>query len=319
MTIPFKDSANKIELHYYFSDTSHSMNALIRNKCEMNLLGILKEISLVLNARLSVETEALAEGGLKERFVLRGKSELLRCFAAAMFHFVMPLEVDIEKTVSEENKQETKLMLEQLRRELREKEKEPEVEVDMENAASLFRNNLKIIKLKSNFYRQISNSEKVTKISTQLVDKEGNYSGKANTVNRKKFNTYMLVADTLKPETDEAALIEIISPVLKSGSYKWKGVYEQTGKTISFSMKDNDFKNDVIRQSIPFKNGTRIQCVLESTRKMSEFGEVVVTGYSVLTVTNKQDDKVVVETPQAKTVRKKKEVEMTQLDLFSGF
>lgn len=319
MTIPFKDSANKIELHYYFSDTSHSMNALIRNKCEMNLLGILKEISLVLNARLSVETEALAEGGLKERFVLRGKSELLRCFAAAMFHFVMPLEVDIEKTVSEENKQETKLMLEQLRRELREKEKEPEVEVDMENAASLFRNNLKIIKLKSNFYRQISNSEKVTKISTQLVDKEGNYSGKANTVNRKKFNTYMLVADTLKPETDEAALIEIISPVLKSGSYKWKGVYEQTGKTISFSMKDNDFKNDVIRQSIPFKNGTRIQCVLESTRKMSEFGEVVVTGYSVLTVTNKQDDKVVVETPQAKTIRKKKEVEMTQLDLFSGF
>jgi len=319
MNISFKDSANKIELHYYFSDSSHSMSALIRNKCEMNLLGILKEISSVLNARLLVETEALTEGGLKERFVLRGKSELLRSFAAAMFHYVMPLEVDIEKTVSEENKQETKLMMEQLRRELRENEKDREVEVDMANAASLFRNNLKIIKLKSNFYRQISNSEKVTKLSIQLVDSESNYVGKANTVNRKKFNTYMLVADTLKPETDEAAVIEIISPVLKSGSYKWKGVYEQSGKTISFSMKDNDFKNDVIRQSIPFKNGTRIQCVLESTRKMSEFGEVVVTGYSVLTVTNKQDDKVVVETQQGKAVRKKKEVELTQLDLFSSF
>lgn len=319
MNISFKDSANKIELHYYFSDSSHSMSALIRNKCEMNLLGILKEISSVLNARLLVETEALTEGGLKERFVLRGKSELLRSFAAAMFHYVMPLEVDIEKTVSEENKQETKLMMEQLRRELRENEKDREVEVDMANAASLFRNNLKIIKLKSNFYRQISNSEKVTKLSIQLVDSESNYVGKANTVSRKKFNTYMLVADTLKPETDEAAVIEIISPVLKSGSYKWKGVYEQSGKTISFSMKDNDFKNDVIRQSIPFKNGTRIQCVLESTRKMSEFGEVVVTGYSVLTVTNKQDDKVVVETQQGKAVRKKKEVELTQLDLFSSF
>jgi len=317
MIAPVKDTVNKIELHYFFSDSSHSMNALIRNKCEVNLLGILKEISTVLNARLQVESEAYTEGGLVERFVLKSKSEFVRSFAAAVFHYVLPLEVDIEKTVSEEDKETTKLGIEKLRKQLREYERNGEGEIDKENAANLFRNNLKIIKLKSNFYRQISNCEKVNKLSVQQVNTDGSYAGKPNNIIRKRFDTYMLVADTLKPETDDVAVIEIVSPVLKVGSYKWKGIYLATGRMINFSMKDNDFKNEVINQSLQFKNGTRIECILESTRKMSEFGEVVVTGYSVPTVTKKLDDAVTVETPQGKTAKKKKVVEMQQLDLFA--
>ncbi|MCW5907678.1 MAG: hypothetical protein KIS94_07465 [Chitinophagales bacterium] len=315
---PVKENVNKVELHYFFADESHSMNALIRNKCESYLLGIFKEISSVLNARLLTESEAFTEGGLREKFLLRGKHEHLCSFAASVFHYILPLEVDIEKVVSEENKQSAKQSIEQLRKELKEYEHDKNFKINMENAAALFAGNLKIIKLKSNFFRHLSNSEKVTKLSVQLLNADGTHSGKANVVNRKRFSTYMLVADTLKPETDEAAMIEIVSPVLKTGSYKWKGVYVQKGKTINFSMKDVAFKEEVINQSIPFKNGTRIECVLESTRKMNEFGEVVVTGYSVLTVSKKLDGESVTETPQGKVVRKKKEVEMQQLDLFGS-
>lgn len=318
MITAIKENVNKVEIHYYFSDESHSMNALIRNKCESYLLGILKEISSVINGRLLIETEAFAEGGLREKYVLKGKHEFLRAFAASVFHYVLPLEVNIEKVVSEENKQETKQRIDKLRKDLKEYERDNDYKIDMENAALIFAGNLKIIKLKSNFFRQITNSEKVTKLAVQLVDAKDEYISKANTVSRKRFDSYMLVADTLKPETDDKALIEIISPVLKTGSYKWKGIYVQSGKTINFAMKDNDFKNDVISQSIPFKNGTRIECILESTRKMNEFGETVITGYSVLTVNKKVDDQVVVETPQGKTARKKKETEMQQLDLFGS-
>lgn len=313
-----KEHVNKIEIHYYFSDESHSMAASIRNKCESYVLGMLKEISSVINARLVTETEAFAEGGLREKYVLRGRCEYLRAFAAAVFHYVLPLEVDIEKVVSEENRQDTKLRIDKLRKELKERERDEEAKVDLQNVAVIFRNNLKIIKLKSNFFRQISGCEKVTKLSVQLVDVLGNESGKPAVVNRKRFDSYMLVTDTLKPEQNDTAVIEIISPVLKTGNYKWKGIYASTGRIISFSMKDNDFKNEVINQSIPFKNGTRIECVLESNRKMNEFGEVVVTGYSVLTVSKKLDDNVVIETIQGKTARKKKEVEMQQLDLFGS-
>ncbi len=313
-----KEPINKIELHYFFSDESHSMNALIRNKCESYLLGILKEISIVLNARLKIETEAYAEGGLKERFVLLGKSELLRSFAATIFHYVLPLEVDIEKTVSEENKNDSKQRIDKMRRELRDHENDPKARVDMENVTTLFRNNLKIIKLKSNFYRQLNNCEKVTKLSVQMVNAQGDLTGKVNTINRKRFDSYMLIADTLKPETNEAAVIEIVSPVLKNGSYKWKGIYILTGKLISFSMKDDSFKDTIISQGLQFKNGTRIECVMESSRKMSEFGGVVVTGYSVLEVSKKLDDEVATEMPAIRTVKKKKEPVMQQLDLF-GF
>lgn len=318
MSLSFKEAANKIELHYFFSDETHSMNALVRNKCEHNLLGILKEISTVINARLKVETEAYTEGGLKERFVLQSNSESLRSFATSVFHYVLPLEVDIEKTVSEENKEDTKQRIEKLRKELKEYERDNNLKIDTENVETLFRNNLKIIKLKSNFYRQLSSCEKVTKFAVQRVNAVGEYTGKANTINRKRFDTYMLIADTLKPETDEAAVIEIISPVLKTGSYKWKGIYVQTGKIINFYMKDEAFKNEVISQSIPFKNGTRIECTLESTRKMNEFGTEVVTGYSVSVVTKKLDDEAVMEMPKVRSIPKKKEAELKQLDLFGS-
>ena len=36
---------NTIELHYWFNDNSHTMNAIVFNKCEYEFLGIAKEIS----------------------------------------------------------------------------------------------------------------------------------------------------------------------------------------------------------------------------------------------------------------------------------
>jgi hypothetical protein len=313
-----KEPVNKIELHYYFADTSHSMNALVRNKCEVYLLGILKEISSTLNARIQVETEAYTEGGLRERFLLRGKSEYNISLAAAIFRYVLPLEVDIEKIVSEEDKQETKNSIDQLRKDIRDFERDSDTQIDLENIEALFRNNLKILKLKSNFYRQLSGYEKVSKFSVQLIHADGTNSGKPATVNRKQFDTYMLVADTLKPEQDDAAVIEIVSPVLKTGSYKWKGIYMQANKTISFAMRDEEFKKEVINTGMMFKNGTRIVCSLEINRKMSEFGEVVVTGYSVLSVTGKHDEAEALEVPKPRTTKKKKEPKIQQLDLF-GF
>ena len=318
MTTPLKEKANKIELHYFFADNSHAMNALVRNKCESYLLGIIKEISSILNARVQIETEAFNEGGLKERFVLVGKSEFLQSFTASIFNDVLPLEVDLQKTVNEEDKDETKQRIDKLRKELREYEKDSKSKLDMENVVSVFESNLKIIKRKSNFYKQISACPKVTKLSAQLLDAENKELKKAVTVSRKKFDAFMLEGDALKPEIDKDATIEIVSPVLKMGSYKWKGIYVQTGKTINFSMKDVEFKNDVISQSIPFKNGTRIDCSLEINRKMNEFGEEVITGYSVLEVISKQDDEVVTEIVKQKPAKKKKEREMQQLDLFAS-
>ena len=39
---------NTIELHYWFNDESHTMNAIVLNKCEYEFLGIAKEIAQTL-------------------------------------------------------------------------------------------------------------------------------------------------------------------------------------------------------------------------------------------------------------------------------
>ena len=36
---------NTIELHYWFNDESHTMNAIVLNKCKYEFLGIAKEIA----------------------------------------------------------------------------------------------------------------------------------------------------------------------------------------------------------------------------------------------------------------------------------
>ena len=54
-----------IELHYWFNDDSHTMNAIVFNKCEYEFLGIVKEIAQKLKIELDVETEPLQEGGLR--------------------------------------------------------------------------------------------------------------------------------------------------------------------------------------------------------------------------------------------------------------
>lgn len=313
-----KYTASKVELHYFFPGDSHSMDALVRNKCESELLAMMKEISSITGARLRVETEAFNVGGLVERFVLHAKNEFLQGFVADVITQILPQEVDLQTVINEVDKQSRKERTEQLKKELKEFEKGLADEIDMENALGIFHDNLKLIKLKSNFYKHLNGYDKVTKISAQILDSNNKSLKRATVISRAQFEKYILETDALKPETDDAAMIEIISPVLKTGSYKWKGIYAKNGKTINFAMKDNDFKNEVINDSIPFKNGTNIECKLEITRKVNEFGEVVITGYTVPLVSKKHDGAIVTETNHGKTVRKKKEAEKQQLDLFGS-
>lgn len=66
--------ANKIELHYFLRDETHTMNAFIRNECEKELLTIFKEVILSLDIVLDIESESFKDGGLKEIWNFLGKN-----------------------------------------------------------------------------------------------------------------------------------------------------------------------------------------------------------------------------------------------------
>ena len=66
-----KTAKQKLEIHYYFNDKSHTMNATIRNKAEKDLLEAIKRVGLILDdENLTIETEAYQEGGLIEYFTI---------------------------------------------------------------------------------------------------------------------------------------------------------------------------------------------------------------------------------------------------------
>ena len=66
--------SNRLQLHYYFKDNSHTIDSILRNECEKEILHIYKEISNTLGLQLRLETLPTEEGGFKETWRFIGKT-----------------------------------------------------------------------------------------------------------------------------------------------------------------------------------------------------------------------------------------------------
>lgn len=326
---------NRLELHYWFSndDKTHTMDAVVRNKCEHELLQIVSTISKELNVQIKVETEAYDEGGLVELYTFLGSAEgqaimALSNLAVATLGVLIskiPLKrAKLDKIEQELNIEEKRLNIEVqklnialLKQEL-ENKKINSTNINIEKIDFILNNNIKVLKHKSNFYKILNNYPKVKKISTVKTDEKKEPLEEPNIVERKDFEKFILESDNLEPLQDDNATIEIISPVLKKGKYKWKGIYNKLGSVIEFSMKDKEFKDNVIEEGISFKNGTFIDCIMEIERKIDDLGNIFNSNYSVLTVLKRYDENASFETPKGKKIRQKKDADRQQLKLFDN-
>jgi hypothetical protein len=312
---------NRFELHYYFSDEdkTHSMDAFIRNKCEHELLQIISEITRELDTNVKVETEAYEEGGLTEIWTFLGSDNSQLTILILLLNLALSI-IPLRKTKLE--KEDLKLSIEErkLNIELMKKELEskgiPENKIDIEKLVLIITNNYKILKHKSNFYKQLYKYPKVKKLSTNKLNEKKEKIDESSFVERKDFEKFILESDILDTIPDENATIEIISPVLKKGKFKWRGIYDKLGFVIEFSMKDKEFKENVIEDGIPFKNGTFIDCILEIERKIDNLGNIFYSNFSVVTVLRQHDEVNSFETPKGEKLNKIKERNRSQLLLF---
>jgi len=309
--------ANKLELHYYFTDQSHEIDANIRNKCEAELLALISEIATTLNIDAQLIAEAVKEGGFREFWKLIGNNigqiTVVLLLAQLMVTTIpMLLESENEELESELNRlkiEETSLNIEKLRKEL--KENEPTEEV-VNKAKKHLSNNLKIIKRRSNFYSTLSEYQKMNSVGFNVINELNHPINKECKVPKADFRKFILSSNKLKAEEVETE-IEIISPVLKEGRYKWKGIYNEV--PIGFEMLDHSFKELILFENIPFQHGTIIVCVLRIKRELDEVGEVKITGYAVTTVIEKIDSDTTYETQQGKNYRHAKKEKESQGEL----
>lgn len=313
-------NANTLELHYWFSDETHTMNAVIQNKCEYEFLGIIKEIAFTFDAEIIIETEPLADGGLRRVFKVITKSEKKSAIittamitALATSIFVTPITITITKVTEKviesiyEDKELKELEKEKLKKEIINLKTDTEFKLHRLNQSHV------VVKRRSNFYETLENYPKVNQVSIVIEDEKKNRISKERFVDRQNFKEFILVSDILEPKEIDDAVIEIISPVLKKGNYKWRGIFN--GEIISFSMKSNEFKTLVQTGQVEFKNGSAIICLLEVESRINNEGIIEITNYNIIRVNKYFEHDKPVETAEGKHHRHKKEADKQQFKL----
>ncbi|HBK2055934.1 TPA: hypothetical protein LGF67_001240 [Campylobacter jejuni] len=285
------------QIHYYFDDNSHSMNAFVRNAMEKDFLNFINEIGNILDIKIKLESQAREEGGLKENIIICLIGSALCYFAPAVNNI-------LTFYLTEQNKlQNADLKLKDLELKLKEldlklKEEELKNKKTQNEYIKKIEENHKIYRLLSNFYKKVENYEKIKKIGYQF-----NNSNEL-IIEREQFKSF-IIEENKDIETIEEAEIEIISPVLKEGKYKWRGIYN--GEKIDFSMGDSGFNNAVIRQEYNFINGTTINCQLEISKTFDDYGEEIKTSYRVKKVYSIQANDISKITKFGQKRRKQKE------------
>jgi hypothetical protein len=325
---------NTLELHYWFTDETHTMNAVIQNKCEYEFLGILKEIAKTFDTEIIIETEAFGEGGMLRKFnIFSLKSDnqsalkLTLVSALALGIFVTPITTSILKTTEhiidkifedeelktlEKNKivsatEKDKAETEKIKAETE------NLKLDAESKRQKLSENTIIKKKKSNFYEELDKYPKVNQFSIKSKNLNKKTVEDEKFIIRNKFKEFILVTDNIDAEIIDNAIIEIITPVLKKGNYRWIGIYN--GEPITFNMKSNEFKTLVQTGKIEFKNGSSINCHVEIRKKINNEGVEQIVGYDIIRVNNYFENDKPVETPEGKNHRQKLEADKQQLKM----
>lgn len=295
----------RLGIHYYFDDDSHSMNAFIRNQMEKNYLDIITEIARILGAEVKIESQAREEGGVKENIIIiLLAGNLLSYFAPSINDIVAYYATGgYAKDKLENRLKELQIERYEIENEV---EKQKLQDLIIEKTNKLYESQ-KIRRSFSNFYKKAKQCEKLTQI--------GYKGSKDDEIIIKRDNFSDFILDTSSNiETDDNATIEIISPVLKEGKFKWRGIYK--GEKIDFSMGDYGFKKSVIEKRHNFENGSTIISKLAIKNTFDEFGEKTKnTSYRVEKVYKIMKNDIIIKT-NAGRKKDKKIAESNERSLF---
>ena len=278
--------SNQLEVHYFFSDNSHGFDALVRNECEKELLHLYHDIAKTLDFKLLVQSEPPKNGGFIEiwKFIGENPNQVTLIVSAI---------VVILSRIPVENKKLTRLQIENLeldnelkRKELQGLKLKSKTENDIDDelikkVVDLLILNYKIIWRRSNFYKKVSQYKRIYKISNQRLS-NGLPVGKDREVSRNEFYNFVLSSDDLPENEIEEANIDLISPVLKSGNFHWKGFLNND--IINFEMLDSAFKTMVQHGEILLNNKVILNTILIQNRKIDENGQIKITKSSVTLV-----------------------------------
>lgn len=298
----------EFKVHYHLEGGLHRMDAVVRNRAEGELLALLKEVGAVLGLPVYLETQAYGEGGLVEylNLVFQNKEQIGTVMAILSPLLGAPFYIDKIK----QSKQQTalnELNLQKIKLEIKEKEaaaaaREAGKVESIENKNKVFElespptpdeiaqallTRKKVARRRSNYYEALLDDSKIEAVGFAPSHAKGVMELR---VPRERFYAYVIAKPDLEPQMYYRISLEIVSPVLRSGAIKWRGVFEK--KIVSFELLDQAFRSEVATQKVQFQNGTTLICDFEVYQREDDAGDVEIAGYGVTKVYE-------VRTPQA--------------------
>jgi len=313
--------SNCIEVQYFFEEQTHLMDALVQNKCEYELLALIREVASRLRLRITIETAPLAEKGFRRRFKIALKKDH-KAAAAAITIATTALAAVIAAPLAAAAGDEARKLIEQLPdtpefSNIENKRMQLQVEKlrqqMLASCANIDTSNI-IKKRRSNFFELLNRYPRISQVRFTALNELRATVTQEKLLTRQDFDTFILTTNVLEPEEIDDIDIEIISPVLKKSSYKWTGMYQ--GRPRSFTMQSKEFKRLVQSGKVLFKNGTSINCQLTIQKKMNNEGTERITGIFINRVNHYFENDKPVETVEGKKQKKQPEPEITQLALF---
>lgn len=247
-------------IHYYLADKSHSMDTFAKNSIEKDFLNIINVIKNEFNVEIKLESKVPKEGGFVEILDIIEAHPVASTIIASSVSYTIKQIAELIKYFLSGKYKKDKLELEKSALE-NEKLKLEISKLKNENTDNQLEQ--KIARPLSNYYTKIEKYEKIEAVGF------GKTINDEYKVERKDFKNFIL-SDDKETNIDDEANIELISPVLKEGKYRWRGIYK--GEIVDFSMGDSKFKNDIINGRYGFGNGSFINCQLHITKTYDNFG-----------------------------------------------
>lgn len=290
--------SGEFKVHYHLNGGAHRMDALVRNQAEGELLALLKEVGAVLGLPVHVETEAYGEGGLVEylNLIFQNKEQIGFVMAVLGPLLASPFYLDKYKQ-SKQQTQLNELNLKKFKLEIEEKEyaaaeregkkakedKNKELPLEaMPTAAEVAQALLtrkKIARRRSNYYVILLIDAQIDAVGFVPSHRKDAIE---HVVKRGNFADFVIATSDLEPLVYERIPLEVVSPVLRPGSIKWRGLFDK--KVVSFELQDQAFRSEVVTQNVQFQNGTTLICDFEVHQREDDTGEIEVAGYVVTKV-----------------------------------
>ena len=279
-------NSNTVELHYHFTDHEHHIDAFVQNRCEHELLVLMKELTKYFEFEFSIETELTQSGGIRKFFKIKpndlSKKDKKQidiavrtaiCTALITSFLINPLSIPATKIVSNlmdkifEDKELAEIEKEKAKEELK------SLKLDNIKKQQEIESNAQLRISRSNFYEILNEYERLDSVEFLEEDEQKNRAIVYQRIPQIDFEKYIIQQDTLEDEIVENAMVAIVSPVLSKNTknIKWRGYYN--GELIPLIMKSEEFVTSVDEGLIEFKNGFIINCNLRIEREKKKDDE----------------------------------------------